>query len=739
MQRNRPLYGFMALIIVLAFVGWRNANPTAQAANLLQSTTSAPRFGPVLFLIRANPLALPVTLPPTVVFHAQIAGGESPQYVASGGMNDFVSLKANGVEVILLDEDTTGDVYYFADGQAPNAKASIQTLGKLLLEQEQQLLFSVTVGQEVKVWETLAANGIWISALTADPLVLATEPNVEAASPRFIDELPSQTVTDLINQLSANEIYNYTAAQAGNTPVTINGQQVTIKSRYTFASDMHYAEQYLFDFFSQLGLNTSYFNWTYGAYSGKNVIAELPGVVSPSRIWLIGGHFDTISQNPYYDSPGADDNGTGVAATMAIARILSQYRFADTIRFVAFSGEEEGQWGSKVYAHDLRLRGEDIVGYINLDMIGWDSNSDNVMEIHTGYGPKSNALGAQFVATNERYGQGLTVEVKSSTASRFSDHSPFWDNDYGAFLVIENYFYDAPRAADKHPWNHTTGDILSRVPFDYVLRIGRTAMAMLIESAALQEGTPTVTPTTDPNVTPSPTSTQTPTPSVTPTLVPGSCSNLLTNGDLEGTNGWSFGTTPYAAGIVPSPVHNGQWALRMGLPAEVSNRTAHSSAYQLVAIPADAAQVMLRYWEKTGGSQDGADYHEALLLDSGYNVLHLIDRSFAAGNDSWTERNFDLTAYRGQTVVVYLNVYNDGTGTQQWNYVDDIALLSCSAGTPEPTATLTPTATETPTTITTPTATGEPTVTETPTVTVTPGGTIPPDGSEKVFLPVVSR
>ena len=234
--------------------------------------------------------------------------------------------------------------------------------------------------------------------------------------------------------------------------------------------------------------------------------------------------------------------------------------------------------------------------------------------------------------------------------------------------------------------------------------------------------------------------------------MPGSCSNLLTNGDLEGTGGWSFGTTPYAAGVVLSPVHNGQWALRMGLPPDVSNRTAHSSAYQLVSIPADATQVVLRYWERPGGSQDGGDYREALLLDSGYNVLHLIDRSFAAGNDSWTERNFDLTAYRGQAVVVYLNVYNDGAGTQQWNYVDDIALLTCSAGTPEPTATATPTASETPTvtathtatatptTTLTPTATVEPTVTETPTATETPGGTIPPpDGSEKVFLPVISR
>ena len=724
MKKLRPVYGFMAFLVIMAAVGWANTNPTAFASTLFQPDSPPATFGPVLFVIRANPAALPIALPPTVVFHAQISGGESPQYIASGGMSDFITLQANGIETTLLDEETTGDVYYFADAQADHAKEYVQSVGKLLLEQEQQLLFAVSAEKEAQVWDTLLPNGVWLSSLTADPLVLASESAVEAASPNFVNEPASELVTQLINQLSSNELYNYTAAQAGNMPVTVGGQQVYIKSRYTFSGYMRYAEQYLFDYFSSLGLNTSYFNWTYGSYSGKNVIAELPGVVTPSRIWLIGGHFDTISQNPYYDSPGADDNGTGVAATMAIARILSQYRFADTIRFVAFSGEEEGQWGSKVYARDRRLRGENIVGYINLDMIGWDSNNDRVMEIHTGYGPKSNALGTQFIAANDRYAQGLTIERKSSTASRFSDHSPFWDNDYGSFLVIENYFYDAPRAADKHPWNHTTGDILDRIPFDYVLRISRTAMAMLIESATIQESNPAPTATaTKVGVTPAPTATPTltptPMPTFTPTPLPNSCSNLLVNGNAEATGGWSFGTTPYSAGMVDAPIRGGLRAFRLGIPSGAYNRAAHSSIYQRVTIPANAAQVVLRYWERTNGGRDGYDYHDVLLLNSGYGFLRTVERSLSAGNDTWTERNFDLTAYRGQTVVVYFNVYNNGYGTQQWNYLDDVALLSCSPGASRLNA--------------------QPLAPEaTPGGTI-PGGTIPGVSEQKLYLPVVSR
>ena len=114
----------------------------------------------------------------------------------------------------------------------------------------------------------------------------------------------------------------------------------------------------------------------------------------------------------------------------------------------------------------MRGRGEQVIGYIDLDMMGYDGNGDRVVEIHTGSGPKSNAFGAEFLERNTRYGLGLNFEVKSTTASRFSDHSSFWDQDYASFLIIENFFDDAI-ARDRNPWYHNTGDLPLRVDYNY--------------------------------------------------------------------------------------------------------------------------------------------------------------------------------------------------------------------------------------------------------------------------------
>jgi len=99
------------------------------------------------------------------------------------------------------------------------------------------------------------------------------------------------------------------------------------------------AEQYLVDSFNAIGgfaVTTHHFSASYA----DNVIAELPGQVDPSIIYIVGGHYDSTSSSAA--APGADDNASGTAGVREIARILSQYDFKYTLRFVAFSAEELG-------------------------------------------------------------------------------------------------------------------------------------------------------------------------------------------------------------------------------------------------------------------------------------------------------------------------------------------------------------------------------------------------------------
>lgn len=193
------------------------------------------------------------------------------------------------------------------------------------------------------------------------------------------------------------------------------------------------------------------------------------------------------------------------------------------------------------------------------------------------------------------------------------------------------------------------------------------------------------------------------------------CQELLTNGDLETSGGWQFGPTPAPGVVVDSPVHAGSGALRLGI-ATGANVAAYSTAYQSVTLPAAAEQITLTYWERPGATGDSSDYREVVVLRPNFTALRSLTRQSGAGNDQWTQRTFDLSDLAGQSIVLYFNVYNNGSGATLVNYLDDITLQSCDAGViPSPTSP--------------PLLTATPTLTPTlppptPTITPLPGGIV---------------
>lgn len=623
-------------------------------------------FGPALLLIRAEGDTPPALLPPTTVVHARLDTPDGDRWVASGSLEDAALLAEAGQQVQVIDADTTGAIYYLVDATAPRAVELAAGVGRLLWQSETYLIVATDAEHELALLETLPPQGVPVSLLTSAPLYVdETSPEITAAQATA----PDPAVAALLTQMTPTELQTLVSQLSGHTPASVGGNAVTIPTRYTFASRLRDAEQFVYEYYQRLGLTVRFAPWTYGRYSGRNVVAEVRGSRQPERVLLVGGHLDSISNVPYSSAPGADDNATGTAATLVIARLLAAYRPSVTVRFVHFTGEEQGQWGSKVYAAALRRAGEQVIGFINLDMIGWDGNGDRVVEIHTGRGPKSNALGDHFLERNERYNIGLVFERKTTTASRFSDHSPFWDNDYASFLVIENFFDDL-RPRDRNPHYHTTGDAITQVDFDYVARIARVVLATVAELAGYSFEDSSTTPT--PTATPSPTLTPTATPR------PDVCDSILINGDFEGSGGWQFGSTPFPARYTTTVAYSGARSAQLGIPSGFANRRAYSTVFQRITIPAEAEPpVLLRYMERTHGAADNIDYHEVLLLNSSYGFVARLERSFVAGDEMWRERVFDLSAYRGRTLVLYFNVYNNGVGSQMWSYVDRIELGSC--------------------------------------------------------------
>ncbi len=727
-----------ALVLILAGLPSAAARP----ADVRAPAQVVAAYGPQLFLLSpaADQWSALIGLPAAV--HAVLpapADGGPERYIASGGAELPDLAAAAGLPSERLDADTAGKVYYFVDAQAEDARAQAGRFGEILYADAWQLLLALPAENEPALLETLPTTGISLALMPPDAIALAAVPPApESRWPESTAGVaPAAAIAELLPLVTSQALADGIADLSGERPADIGGATAALATRYTFASTIRNAERYLYQRYVDMGLPVSYASWSYGSYSGRNVVAEIRGVVHPERIWLVGGHFDAISETPYTRTPGADDNGSGSAAALVIADILRGHRLADTVRFVHFSGEEQGHWGSQAYVRSLSSAGAVVMGFIDLDMIGWDGDGDRTLELHSGTRANSVDFTARFTSANQRYGQGLRLEVKGSSASRFSDHASFWDYGYPSFMAIENFFDDAiPR--DRNPWYHKTGDLLARVDLDYVTRTARTALAMLAEAAGI-DAAPLSTATAGP--------TQTPTTTATAGSTPMSaCTELVANGGFEAAAAWTFAATGNPAGYSTAQAHSGARAVRLGVvpagatgapdgaPAVAQNETgrrnllgelaplgaSYSTAYQTIAIPATAETVTLTLWRRPGTQATSSDFQRVMLLKPGsYSVIATVFKSLTTAT-AWQSVTFSLTPYRGQSLVLYFEVYNDdiSAGARTWMYVDDVSALACRDATATPTVPPAATATATATPSQTATATPSPLPpTETPTPT----------------------
>lgn len=245
------------------------------------------------------------------------------------------------------------------------------------------------------------------------------------------------------------------------------------------------ALEYAQGYFEKLGLKTERVPFALSCRSGlsHNLEAILPGRESHQSV-LITAHLDSTTFGSVTMAPGADDNASGSSAVLEAARILSQYQFRHTIRFVLFTGEEQGLVGSRAYASKLASNGVPILGVFNMDMIGYDGNSDGAFEIHAGVRESSLKLANLLVETLQRYEIKLAPEVAEAGASNRSDHASFWSRGYPAVLVIEDTGYG--ESDDFNPYYHTTADTLDKLDLSYAKRL-----AQVVIGAAAQLAEPT--------------------------------------------------------------------------------------------------------------------------------------------------------------------------------------------------------------------------------------------------------
>jgi hypothetical protein len=252
---------------------------------------------------------------------------------------------------------------------------------------------------------------------------------------------------------------------------------VDFGTRYCYA-DNHYAvASSIGDAFSDYGLTPILRSFVYVGKTMWNVEAIQIGTVYPDSFFIIGGHFDSISDNSRIDAPGADDNGTGTAAVLTAAEILTQHDFECSIRYICFDGEERGLLGSQDYAAWAASNGMKIGGMLNFDMMGyWEPGVEMDLEIETNVA--SQWLAAVITNAADLY-TGAPYELHVYDGAWWGDHASFWDQGYAAVNHEESWDWGDP---DFNPYYHTTADLPAYVGADFVvgnIQVGVAALATL--------------------------------------------------------------------------------------------------------------------------------------------------------------------------------------------------------------------------------------------------------------------
>ena len=220
-----------------------------------------------------------------------------------------------------------------------------------------------------------------------------------------------------------------------------------------FLSSCEWIEDKLIGF--GLTADVELFNFNYGGntYESYNVVAEKPGLIEPEVIIIICGHLDSITMsNPYVSAPGADDNASGCATVLEAARILSEYNFRYTLRFLFFGAEEVGLIGSDIYATEAAANGDSIIAVMNLDMILYAP--DSMETLFVPYNTISTDLANNMEAISALYVPDLDLNVLYSPGTTYSDHASFWQQGYPALLGIED-------GINSNPYYHQETDLLA--------------------------------------------------------------------------------------------------------------------------------------------------------------------------------------------------------------------------------------------------------------------------------------
>ncbi len=311
----------------------------------------------------------------------------------------------------------------------------------------------------VSLLVTLALVGTSLGILLhSSPVAMSGDdpPEVSAYNP---------VIDQIVQNVSLQSLYRY------------NYDLQNFSTRHLLAPELNLSADYIYNEYAKnpgVIVESQYF--LYNGRWVRNIIATIPAFNNANATtYILGGHYDSISNtNPMVTAPGADDDGSGTAAALEAARLLSGYKLNATVILAAWTAEEFGLHGSRYYAKEAKRAGMDIGGMIQLDMIGHDPNG--FMGLRAVSNAQSSWLLSEFYDANQDYSIGLNMATSIDPTARSSDHAPFWDEGYPAIFGIET---------DFSAYYHSPQDLVSNMNFELVTRTTKTAVATIAKIAGI--------------------------------------------------------------------------------------------------------------------------------------------------------------------------------------------------------------------------------------------------------------
>ncbi|MBS3953588.1 MAG: M28 family peptidase [Methylomicrobium sp.] len=314
----------------------------------------------------------------------------------------------------------------------------------------------------------------WLSLILRWTIVLL----VCILSLMFVTKMPGSSYSGTFQPLSEYEQEVYLNLKQQISMLADKIGERNIWKHSSLKDSAHYIETVM----TELGYEVKKQEYRVEDVHVENLEWELVGITHPEEIILVGAHYDSV-----LGSPGANDNASGVAAVLEIARLLKKESLSRTVRFITFVNEEPpffqtDKMGSRVYASRSRQRGEKIVAMLSLETIGYYSNEKGSQKypfpFSLFYPDTANFIG--FVGNiSSRSLVREAIEIfRSNTAFPsegiaapgwimgigWSDHWSFWQEGYPAIMITDTALF-------RYQHYHSQQDLPDRIDYERMARV----------------------------------------------------------------------------------------------------------------------------------------------------------------------------------------------------------------------------------------------------------------------------